>query len=223
MRPASSYPGALGQKTPARKWSGALTEAAPPPAGVSLPAGPLGVTRAPRPGRALPRHCPQACTRSAHASPPRASDGCHGYRDPEVPPGGDGCPQPRAGSHGPRGVPPPRRPVRPSHCSPTMARGAGEAAAEGELVRRELRGGGEGPASRPASARARLRKRSREAGPKPWSTPGLAGPVRRWLGAGVGWLLPSPARGTPGSACVSPSAPQHGTEVTKSQAVLRRV
>ncbi|XP_059717759.1 IQ domain-containing protein E isoform X4 [Haemorhous mexicanus] len=133
LRPASSYPGALGQKPLARKWSGALTEAAPPPAGVSLPAGPLGVTRAPRPGRALPRHCLQARTRSAHASPPRAADGCHGYRDPEVPPGGDGRPQPRAGSHGPRRVPRPRRPVRSSHCSPTMARGAGEAAAEGEL------------------------------------------------------------------------------------------
>ncbi|CAN8192015.1 unnamed protein product [Coccothraustes coccothraustes] len=133
LRPASSYPGALGQKPPARKWSGALAEAAPPPAGVSLPAGPLGVTRAPRPGRALPRHCLQARPRTAHASPPRAADGCHGYRDPEVPAGGDGCPQPRAGGHGPRGTPRPRRPVRPSHCSPSMARGAGEAAAEGEL------------------------------------------------------------------------------------------
>ncbi|XP_041318338.1 IQ domain-containing protein E isoform X2 [Pyrgilauda ruficollis] len=133
LRLARSYPGALGQKLPARKWSGALAEAAPPPAGVSLPAGPLGVTRAPRPGRVLPRHCLQACPRSAHASPPRAAEGCHGYRDPEVPPGGDGCPQPRAGSHGPRGAPRPRRPLKPSHLSPTMARGAGEAAAEGEL------------------------------------------------------------------------------------------
>uniref|UniRef100_A0A8C3NHS0 Uncharacterized protein n=2 Tax=Geospiza parvula TaxID=87175 RepID=A0A8C3NHS0_GEOPR len=133
LRPASSYPGDLGQKLLARKWSGALSEAAPPPAGVSLPAGPLGVTRAPRLGRALPRPCLQARPRSAHASPPRASEGCHGYRDPEVPPGGDGCSQPRAGSHGPKGTPRPRRPVRPSHCSPTMARGAGEAAAEGEL------------------------------------------------------------------------------------------
>ncbi|XP_054499705.2 IQ domain-containing protein E isoform X5 [Agelaius phoeniceus] len=133
LRPASSYPGALGQKLLARKWSGAPAEAAPPPAGVSLPAGPLGVTRAPRPGRTLPRPCLQAHPHSAHASPPRAAEGCHGYRDPEVPPGGDGCPQPRAGSHGPKGAPRPRRPVRPSHCSPTMARGAGEAAAEGEL------------------------------------------------------------------------------------------
>ncbi|XP_041257575.1 IQ domain-containing protein E isoform X3 [Onychostruthus taczanowskii] len=133
LRLARSYPGALGQKLPARKWSGALAEAAQPPAGVSLPAGPLGVTRAPRPGRVLPRHCLQACPRSAHASPPRAAEGCHGYRDPEVPPGGDGCPQPRAGSHGPRGAPRPRRPLKPSHLSPTMARGAGEAAAEGEL------------------------------------------------------------------------------------------
>ncbi|XP_038007275.1 IQ domain-containing protein E isoform X2 [Motacilla alba alba] len=133
LRPARSYPGALGQKLSARKWSGALAEPAPPPAGVSLPAGPLGVTRAPPPGRALPRHRLQACPRSAHASPPRAAEGCHGYREPEVPPGGDGCPQPRAGGHGPRAAPRPRRLVRPSRCSPTMARGAGEAAAEGEL------------------------------------------------------------------------------------------
>ncbi|KAL9835757.1 IQ domain-containing protein E isoform 2-T3 [Geothlypis trichas] len=133
LRPASSYPGDLGQKLLARKWSGAPAEASPPPTGVSLPAGPLGVTRAPRPGRVLSRSCLQARPRSAHASPPRAAEGCHGYRDPEVPPGGDGRPQPRAGSHGPKGAPRPRRPVRPSLCSPAMARGAGEAAAEGEL------------------------------------------------------------------------------------------
>nr|XP_030140226.3 IQ domain-containing protein E isoform X3 [Taeniopygia guttata] len=133
LRPARSYPGSLRQQLPCWQWGEALAEAAPPPAGVSLPAGPLGVTRAPRPGRALPRHCPQARRRSAHASPARAAGGCHGYRDPEVPPGGDGRPQARAGSLGPRGPPRPRRPVRPSLCSPTMALGAGEAAAEGEL------------------------------------------------------------------------------------------
>ncbi|XP_053813208.1 IQ domain-containing protein E isoform X5 [Vidua chalybeata] len=133
LRPARSYPGALRQKLPARQSSEALAEAAPPPAGVSLPAGPLGVTRAPRPGRALPRHCPPVRRRSAHAPPPPASGGCHGYRDPEVAPGGDGRPQTRAGSHGPRGPPRPRRPVRPSGRSPTMALGSGEAAVEGEL------------------------------------------------------------------------------------------
>ncbi|XP_072791618.1 IQ domain-containing protein E isoform X4 [Taeniopygia guttata] len=133
LRPARSYPGSLRQQLPCWQWGEALAEAAPPPAGVSLPAGPLGVTRAPRPGRALPWHCPQARRRSAHASPARAAGGCHGYRDPEVPPGGDGRPQARAGSLGPRGPPRPRRPVRPSLCSPTMALGAGEAAAEGEL------------------------------------------------------------------------------------------
>lgn len=195
LRPASSYPGDLGQKLLARKWSGAPAEASPPPTGVSLPAGPLGVTRAPRPGRALPRPCLQARPRSAHASPPRAAEGCHGYRDPEVPPGGDGLPQPRAGSHGPKGAPRPRRPVRPSLCSPAMARGAGEAAAEGELVRSERRGGGEGPGlSRPASARARLTKRSREVGAEPWSSPGPARPARRSLGGEWdGFCLPQPA------------------------------